>query len=284
MARRSSAIASADGGRSAGRLAIARRMTRSTAATAGEPVSAGGCSYSVACRTSTMVRPLKAGRPASISKRIAPAAKRSLRASTLPPVTCSGAMYRGVPITMPVRVSPAAGREPLVELRPRQAEVEQLHAVNGQEHVGRLQVAMDDAAGVQRRERGQHAQTDRHRFRCAQRSAPQPLGQRFAFEQLHRDEQAAAVFADFVDLADVRVVDARRGPGLAPQALPRRLVVGAATTASSARSCGRGDRRAPHRRRPCRLHPACVRSHSDRCEPAGFLLRAPESRRGRVGR
>ncbi len=109
MARSSSAIASADAGRSAGLLAMARRITRSTAATAGEPVSAGGCSCCVACRTSTIVRPLNAGRPASISKRIAPAAKRSLRLSTASPVTCSGAMYRGVPITTPVRVSPVAG-------------------------------------------------------------------------------------------------------------------------------------------------------------------------------
>ena len=44
-------------GRSAGFLASARRITRSTAATAGEPLSAGGCSDSVAWRTSTIVRP-----------------------------------------------------------------------------------------------------------------------------------------------------------------------------------------------------------------------------------
>ena len=146
--------------------------------------------------------------------------------STASPVTCSGAMYRGVPITIPVRVSPVSGLERSVQLRPREAEVEQLHAVGGQEDVGRFQVAMDDPARVQRGERGQHAQTDRHRLRRAQRPLSQPLGQRFAFEQLHRDEQPAAVLADFVDLADVRMVDARRRPGLAPQALPRRLVVG----------------------------------------------------------
>ena len=75
-----------------GCLASARRITRSTAATAGEPVSAGGCSWSVACRISTIVRPPNAGRPASISNRMAPAANRSLRASTASPVTCSGAM------------------------------------------------------------------------------------------------------------------------------------------------------------------------------------------------
>jgi hypothetical protein len=43
-ARSSSAIVSADASRSAGRFAKARRITRSTAATAGEPLSAGGCS------------------------------------------------------------------------------------------------------------------------------------------------------------------------------------------------------------------------------------------------
>ena len=46
----------------------------STAATVGEPLSAGGCSDIVACSTSPTVRPPKAGRPASISNRIAPAA------------------------------------------------------------------------------------------------------------------------------------------------------------------------------------------------------------------
>ena len=58
----------------------------------------------------------------------------------------------------------------------------------------------------------------------AQRPALQPLGQRLALEQLHGDEQLAVVLADLVELADVRVVDARRGPRLAPEALARRLV------------------------------------------------------------
>ena len=58
------------------------------------------------------------------------------------------------------------------------------------------------------------------------RSSPQTVGQRFSFEKLHGDEQLAAVFADFVDLADVRVIDACRGSRFAPEALPRRFVVG----------------------------------------------------------
>lgn len=92
IARSSAAISSADAGRSALFFAIARRMTRSTAVMDGDPMSAGGCSYFVACSTSTTVRPVNAGRPASISNRIAPAANRSVRASTASPAACSGAM------------------------------------------------------------------------------------------------------------------------------------------------------------------------------------------------
>ena len=58
----------------------------------GEPVSGGGCSWSVAWRISRTVRPANAGRPESISNKMAPAANRSLRASTASPFTCSGAM------------------------------------------------------------------------------------------------------------------------------------------------------------------------------------------------
>ncbi len=78
---------------------------------------------------------------------------------------------------------------------------------------------MDDAARVQGRERSEHSERERHRFGRAERPAAQPLGQDFTLEQLHRDVQLPVLLADFVDLADVRVVDARRGAGLAPEAL-----------------------------------------------------------------
>ena len=55
-------------------------------------------------------------------------------------------------------------------------------------------------------------------------AAPQALREDLALEQLHRDEELAAVLSNLVDLADVGMVHARRGAGLAPEPAPRRLV------------------------------------------------------------
>ncbi len=52
----------------------------------------------------------------------------------------------------------------LIVGRAREAEVEELHAVRREEHVRRLEIAVDDAARVERRERGQHAEPDRDRL------------------------------------------------------------------------------------------------------------------------
>ena len=94
---------------------------------------------------------------------------------------------------------------------------------------------MDDAAGVQRRQRGQHVERDRQGLAHAQWAASQPLVERFATQQLHGDEQLALVLDDLVDLTDIRVVDARRGARLAQEALacrgvtPRFVIVLSAT-------------------------------------------------------
>jgi hypothetical protein len=83
---------------------------------------------------------------------------------------------------------------------------------------------MDDRSCVQRRQRGEDAEADRQRVGGAHRPALEALREDFPFEQLHRDEQLAAVFANLVDLADVRMVDAGRGARLPPEALARSLV------------------------------------------------------------
>jgi len=58
----------------------------------------------MAAATLACVLPWKALRPVIISCRSAPKAKMSLRASTSPPSSTSGAMYWNVPITVPVAV------------------------------------------------------------------------------------------------------------------------------------------------------------------------------------
>src|SRR5262245_21607846 len=93
------------------------------------------------------------------------------------------------------------------------------------EHVRRFEIAMNDATGVARAERRQHVRRDRHRLFDAERPARQMLRQGLAFEQLHRDEQIAALFADIVDLADVGVVDAGGRARLAPESLTHGVVV-----------------------------------------------------------
>ena len=120
-----------------------------------------------------------------------------------------------------------AGLERLRELareRARETEVEQLHPVGGQERVRGLEVAVERPARVERRERREHLARERHRLGDGQRPALEAIGERLALEQLHGDEQLPAVLADLVDLAHVRVVDARRGARLAPEALAGRLV------------------------------------------------------------
>ncbi len=82
---------------------------------------------------------------------------RSLR-----PRACSGGMYSGVPITMPVRVF-AAVTERLEH--PRDPEVEHLHgALAREEHVVWLQVAVHHVLRVRRREHVENAFRDDEHF------------------------------------------------------------------------------------------------------------------------
>ena len=51
-----------------------------------------------------------------------------------------------------------------------------------------------------------------------ERRPPQPRVERLALHVLHRDEAAAVGFADFVDGADVGMIEGRRGARLSQQA------------------------------------------------------------------
>ncbi len=100
-----------EAGRSAGSLLIARSITNSSASGIDASSWRGRVGSSVSTWPSTVVgsSPSNGFWPVSARYRIAPTAYTSARRSTLAPRACSGAMYDGVPITMPVwvRVLPA---------------------------------------------------------------------------------------------------------------------------------------------------------------------------------
>ena len=108
----------------------------------------------------------------------------SVAGVTTPPVTCSGAMYSGVPIIPAAPVSPGSCAEgPGVEW-PGNAEVGDDHpgglghpfaalvAVRDQEDVAALEVPVDDALGVRRRQAVAHLDDQRQRLGWRQ---PPPL-------------------------------------------------------------------------------------------------------------
>src|SRR5216684_3604318 len=54
----------------------------------------------------------------------------------------------------------------------------------------------------------------------------EPMGQRFAFQVLHDEIVDTVLVADVVESADVRMTEARNGPGLALEALARLRIAG----------------------------------------------------------
>ena len=103
-----------------------------------------------------------------------------------------------------------------------QAEVEELGlAPFGDEDVGRLDVPVDDPRPVGRLERIGDLRPDGQGAIDGQRPALQLFLERSSLHELHDDKRHAALVAEVVDRADVRVVQGGRGPGLAPEPLER---------------------------------------------------------------
>ena len=108
--------------------------------------------------------------------------------------------------------------------RPGQTEVEQLHAVRRQEEVRRLQVAIDQPARVQGVEGVEDLQRNGGGVGRRQRPACHARAERLARKELHRHDQPVVGLLDLVELADVGMRDAGRGPGFTPQPFARRVV------------------------------------------------------------
>ena len=128
----------------------------------------------------------------------------SVRLSTVRPRACSGLMYGAVPSSTPSCVPPTVivgecaicGPLPVPPIGPGETEVEHLHAPRGRDlDVGRLEVAVHDAALVRRFERLDHLTREAHDLVDGQPApvdgcgvARDTVGERLAFDQL-QDER-----------------------------------------------------------------------------------------------
>jgi hypothetical protein len=81
----------------------------------------------------------------------------------------------------------------------------------GDEDVGGLDVAMHDPRVVRRFQRVGDLDGPPQQFVRLQRLVPDALLQRLPFQQFHGDEGLPLVLADFVDHADVRMIQTRGG-------------------------------------------------------------------------
>ena len=132
-------------------------------------------------------------------------------------------MYAAVPTQVPsavtapttVAASPAASAavEPVRALR--ETEVEQLDAGARQHHVGRLEVAMDNALAMRGLQRISDLRADPQDVRDRNRTLRGAGRQRLAVQQLHHEVRRAVDVADIEQRADARMRQARNGPGLA---------------------------------------------------------------------
>ena len=100
---------------------------------------------------------------------------------------------------------------------PGEPEIEHLGvSAHRDEDVGRLDVTMHDASAVSSRQCIGDLRTEPHDDIDRQRPPVDASAERLTF-QFHHDERVTFVFADVIDRADVRMIESRGGPRLAPE-------------------------------------------------------------------
>ena len=91
-------------------------------------------------------------------------------------------------------------------------------AVDVDQDVGRLEIAMQHAPAMGKRHRAANRGQQRGRLARRHRSLGQPLGQRRAGDILHGEEGLARLLADFVNRHDARMVELSGRFGFGPKA------------------------------------------------------------------
>ena len=91
-----------------------------------------------------------------------------------------------------------------------QAEIQKFGlAALGDEDISRLDIAMDDALRMRGVQSVSHFCAQLYDFFRWQRPSRDVVGERYACQQLHRDERTPFMFVHFVDRADVGMVQGR---------------------------------------------------------------------------
>src|SRR5262249_9408318 len=97
-----------------------------------------------------------------------------------------------------------------------QPEIQDLGVISlGDEDVGWLDIAMDDALGMRGVEGVGNLKRKREQSFVIEPGAATDIFERRALQKLHGDESLPLLFADVVDGADVGVIQRRCGPGFA---------------------------------------------------------------------
>ena len=137
-----------------------------------------------------------------------------------PPCSCSGAMYAGVPSTVPV---PVMSVRSTAFAMPRSASFTEPSLP--EQDVGRLDVAVDDAGAVRVVERLGDGAHDLDRAARLDLAAREHVGERLPLHVLHDEQDGLVVLLGVEDRDEVRMAEGGAELGLALEAAGVHVVV-----------------------------------------------------------